>query len=286
MNVTLTQGTWTVDITSLLGCRQCNETLTDARIYNCDNCGTLFCEGCLDNLLTKDLPCSVCSCASMSRASRCKPLEKIVEMLPKRRCRHAGCEKYLNSTHSLQLHEENRCPRRPIFCRYCRQPVAMAEMVDHVNNLHHPQVGIFGDKLLFAICREPGEVWSCYRKVTMADGQGEEVVSFGVHVNFLAQPSPSMVAWVSQDDPPLRGTEGRYGFRLAISTTDGSGDLVSASGPCTPVFVNPEDDTFPMLYANEYVLQSARNRDHFVLQITVVKCRTCCSECSECVWGQ
>ena len=276
MNLTLTQGTWTRDITSLLCCRECKQTLTDGRIYNCKECGGLYCEACLDTFVTNEWPCSVCSSASMSRASRCKPLENIMKMLPKNRCRHAGCEVYLNNTHSLQLHEENRCPRRQLGCLYCQQPVAMAGLVDHVNTLHHPQVGIFGDKLQFAICREPGEVWSSYRKLTMSDGQGEEVVSFGLHVNFRAQPSPSMIAWVSQDEPPLRVTEGRYEFRLAITTTDGDGDVVAASGPCTPNFVNAEYDdmlcdTFPMLCANEYALRSARHLDlgYFVMQITV-----------------
>ena len=45
----------------------------------------------------------------------------------------------------------------------------MAALVDHVNNTHNQPVGIFGDKLKFAVGWEPGEVWTGYRKLTFSD---------------------------------------------------------------------------------------------------------------------
>ena len=150
----------------------------------------------------------------------------------------------------------------------------MAALVDHVNTTHNQPVGIFGDKLKFAVGWEPGEMWTGYRKVTFSDGPGEGVASFGLHVQFRGD---RMVAWVSQDCPPLRAKEGRYAFSLAMTAVDaGGGVLAAASGPCTPNFLKAEDDdndTFPMLYANEYVLRSARNVDlgYFVMQITVAQ---------------
>ena len=268
MNITLSQGEWTGDVTEFFGCRGCNQTLRDVEIYNC-KCGALFCKECLD--FFADTPCAVCAEECLSRASRCTPLENLLQMLPQRYCRHAGCAKSSSSLQALQSHEDN-CKRRPVACPTCHQEVPMAALVDHVNTTHNQPVGIFGDKLKFAVGWEPGEVWTGYRKVTFSDGPGEGVASFGLHVQFRGD---RMVAWVSQDCPPLRAKEGRYAFSLAMTAVDaGGGVLAAASGPCTPQFINGEDDdgAYPMLYANDYAIRSATNGfGYFEVAITVVE---------------
>ena len=272
MNITLSQGDWSRDVTEFFGCAGCNRTLRDMPIYNC-KCGALFCKDCLDYF--EETPCSVCGSECVSTASRCKPMENLLQLLPKRYCRHAGCAKSSSSLEALQWHEDNTCTRRPVACRTCNQEVPMAALVDHVNQTHNTPVGIFGDKLLFAIAWEPGEMWHGYRKVTFSDGPGEGVAAFGLHVHFRGD---RMVAWVSQDCPPLRVNEGKYAFSLAMTAVDGGSDvLAAASGPCTPNFINGEDydggdNAYPMLYANTYAMRSATNPlGYLELEITVVE---------------
>jgi len=127
---------WWESLKEEFECPVCLESMTEAPIFQCDNpLGHSVCSKCNKTLKKDGKKCPMCRSNLSNR--RNLPLEKMVEKLPKVKCKFEGCSFKKSDTEAgkktVKKHEKN-CQYRHIPCVYCDNKVPLKNIADHVTN--------------------------------------------------------------------------------------------------------------------------------------------------------
>jgi len=104
-----------------LECPVCLQTIKDPPVFLCAN-GHQLCYKCREPLKAEGKPCPVCQ--GELTDVRCRAVEKMLEKLPKTKCKHDGCTFSMANVQLVKSHEEKECSLRPVLCSICKQPIA------------------------------------------------------------------------------------------------------------------------------------------------------------------
>jgi len=122
---------WWENLKGDFECPVCLESMTDAPIFQCDNpLSHSICSKCNETLQKEEKKCPVCNANLGNR--RNLAMEKMVEKLPKVKCKLKGCSFEKSDGEAVKKHEEN-CEYRHVPCAKCDDKVPLVNIADHVN---------------------------------------------------------------------------------------------------------------------------------------------------------
>ena len=116
-----------------LECPVCLQTIKDPPVFLCTN-GHELCHRCREPLKAEGKPCPVCK--GQLTDTRNRAVEKILEELPKVKCKHEGCTFERSETQLVKGHEEKECRMKPVKCEVCLQLIPLSQIYDHILTNH------------------------------------------------------------------------------------------------------------------------------------------------------
>ena len=120
-------------VAEILECPVCLQTIKDPPVFLCTN-GHELCNKCREPLKAKGKLCPVCQGELLDVRNRA--VEKLLEKLPKKECKHQGCTFARCDTQVVKSHEEKESRMKPVKCKDCKQPIAWSQIYDHIVTIH------------------------------------------------------------------------------------------------------------------------------------------------------
>ena len=99
----------------ILQCPVCLETIKDPPVFLCEK-GHGLCYSCRDQIKAQGKPCPVCKGKLID--ARNWAVEKMLEKLPKTKCKYEGCTFSRSDTQLVKNHEEKCKQRQDCFFTY------------------------------------------------------------------------------------------------------------------------------------------------------------------------
>ena len=101
-------------------------------IYQCQN-GHCFCNGCHEPLQKEGKECPVCQ-GELIKA-RCLAVEKMLDKLPKIKCRYEDCQFKRAEVDVVHQHETH-CLFRLVECSVCKEGIPLSSIAGHLEVAH------------------------------------------------------------------------------------------------------------------------------------------------------
>jgi len=125
-------------VAEFLECPVCLKTIKDPPIYLCEK-GHGLCSTCREPLKAEDKPCPECR-GKLSDA-RNVALEKMLEKLPKIKCKYEGCTFERSDVELVRIHEDEDCKEKPVKCELCPESIALSKLYSHLEIKHGRKPG-------------------------------------------------------------------------------------------------------------------------------------------------
>jgi len=127
---------WVTELKDALECPVCLKTCLDPPIHQCEN-GHYFCGDCHEPLQNEGKGCPVCR-GQLIKA-RSLAVEKMLEKLPKIKCRYEDCQFKRADIDAVHQHETD-CLFRLVECSVCEKGIPLSRISDHLVLTHrkHP----------------------------------------------------------------------------------------------------------------------------------------------------
>ena len=147
-----------------LECPVCLKTIKDPPIYLCEK-GHGLCSACREPLKAEDKPCP--ECRGKLTDARNVALEKMLEKLPKIKCKYDGCTFERSDVELVRIHEDEDCKEKPVKCELCPESIVLSKLFSHLE-INHGKTP----------CRDTtlGSGWSLH---TFQDGLHKQVSLLG-----------------------------------------------------------------------------------------------------------
>ena len=134
-------------VAKYLTCPVCLRTIKDPPIYLCER-GHELCYTCRGTLKDQSKPCPVCR--GRLTDARSLAVEKMLEDLPKIKCKNKGCSFKRSDPQLVKRHEDEECREKQVECHFCLQPIALSKLFGHVDTQHeeslnYPRLGEWWD---------------------------------------------------------------------------------------------------------------------------------------------
>ena len=101
-------------------------------ILKCEN-GHCFCSNCYESLKKEGQECPVCR-GQLTKA-RCLAVEKMLEKLPKAKCRYEDCQFKRAEVEVVHQHETD-CLYRLVECGVCKEGIPLSSIAGHLEVAH------------------------------------------------------------------------------------------------------------------------------------------------------
>ena len=101
-------------------------------ILKCEN-GHCFCSNCYESLKKEGQECPVCR-GQLTKA-RCLAVEKMLEKLPKAKCRYEDCQFKRAEAEVVHRHETD-CLFRLVECGVCKEGIPLSSIAGHLEVAH------------------------------------------------------------------------------------------------------------------------------------------------------
>ena len=101
-------------------------------ILKCEN-GHCFCSNCYESLKKEGQECPVCR-GQLTKA-RCLAVEKMLEKLPKAKCRYEDCQFKRADVDVVHKHEID-CLFRLVECAHCQEGIPLSKLCEHIGMDH------------------------------------------------------------------------------------------------------------------------------------------------------
>jgi len=123
---------WMAELEDVLKCPVCLETFIDPPIYLCEN-GHCFCSTCHEPLKRGGKECPICR-GRLTNA-RNVTVEKMLEKLPKTKCRYEDCQFKRADVDVVHKHEID-CLFRLVECAHCQEGIPLSKLCEHIGMDH------------------------------------------------------------------------------------------------------------------------------------------------------
>jgi len=123
---------WVAQWEDILECPVCLKNFFDPPIFQCLN-GHCFCNTCHETLQKEGQDCPVCQ-GKLIKA-RCLAVEKMLDKLPKIKCRYEDCEFKRAEVDAVHQHETH-CLFRLVECSVCEEGIPLSRISDHLDLTH------------------------------------------------------------------------------------------------------------------------------------------------------
>merc|ERR1719300_1494402 len=123
---------WMADLEDILECPVCLKTLLDPPIHQCEN-GHCFCNSCHETLQRIGEDCPVCR--NRLTNARNLTVEKMLDKLPKIKCRYENCNFKRAWIDTVHQHETD-CLFRLVECSACEEGIPLSSISDHLETAH------------------------------------------------------------------------------------------------------------------------------------------------------
>ena len=120
-------------VAEFLECPVCLKTIKDPPIYLCEK-GHGLCSTCREPLKAEDKPCPVCRGKLID--ARNVALEKMLEKLPKIKCKYEGCTFERSDVELVRIHEDEDCKEKPVKCELCPESIVLSKLFSHLEINH------------------------------------------------------------------------------------------------------------------------------------------------------
>ena len=124
-------------VAKYLKCPVCLRTIKDPPIYLCER-GHELCCTCRGTLKDQSKPCPVCR--GRLTDVRSLAVEKMLEDLPKIKCKNKGCSFKRSDPQLVKRHEDEECREKLVECHYCLEPIALSKLFGHVDTQHEESI--------------------------------------------------------------------------------------------------------------------------------------------------
>ena len=112
----------------------CKEAIRDSLVFLCTN-GHEMCHTCRDRIKRDKKPCPVCM--GQLTNVRARALERFLDELPKKVCRHEGCTFARSDPQLVKKHEDQECSLKPVTCpKNCQELVPLSQVYNHLVTIH------------------------------------------------------------------------------------------------------------------------------------------------------
>jgi len=112
-----------------LECPVCRKTIQDPPVFQCEK-GHELCNPCREQIKAEGKPCPVCR--GKLTDTRALAVERMLEQMPKTKCKQDGCTFAKSNAQLVKDHEEKECKLRPVKCEHCKESVALSQLYDHL----------------------------------------------------------------------------------------------------------------------------------------------------------
>jgi len=258
---------WLAELEDVLECPVCLKTFLDPPIHQCEN-GHCFCNSCHEPLQKEGKDCPVCR-GRLTNA-RSLAFEKLLEKLPKIKCRYEDCQ-FKRADVDVVYQHEIGCLFRLVECGNCQDSIPMSKLYDHLSTDHNlPSLDrldqVFGTDVELKVGLDySGQVGLIYNNLTF-------------FVNFLSTQGSMQMFWISFCGGEKEAEEYEYTIKIVSSAGKKAGRafyLFTGTRECVSCEVSHEDmkKKKEALLINKTLLEKAvkdpkKNRFNIKIMIT------------------
>jgi len=260
-----------------LQCPVCRKTIQDPPVFQCEK-GHELCNPCRERIKAEGKPCPVCR--GKLTDTRAWAVEKILDKLPKTKCKQDGCAFARSNAQLVKDHEEKECKLRPVKCEHCKQSVALSQLFDHLVANHK--------KIPLKLAGLEVENFFSFElpvKMTWPIMQWPLRVNNGLEfvLNWRDFNTNLLMLWVSFVGTLKEAKEYKYSIKIISHTewkkTDRKKDLLSGERECNSCDLSHEDvkESGRSVFLNRALLEEAagdvndKDRPEFHLTLVIKK---------------
>jgi len=243
-------------VSEALECPVCLETIKDPPVFLCTN-GHELCHTCRERHKTEGKPCPVCK--GELTDTRARAVERMLEKLPKTRCKHKGCTFSRADAQVVKSHEEKECRLKPVKCDECRQQIALSQLYDH-KVANHKRVSYdfrFGVEAT-NWCASTYNPWSGHNYQCLLRDLDSDLKFF---MNWKCFDTNLAMFWISFAGTPVEAEEYDYTLKIRHPTErrEDRQYLFTGTRDCESCDVSHEDMKVKgsALFLNKALLESA-----------------------------
>jgi len=249
-------------IAETLDCPVCLKTIKDPPVFLCEE-GHELCNPCRQQLKDEGKACPVCR--SKLTETRARAVEKMLEKLPRTKCKRDGCDFARNDAQLVKDHEEKECKLRPVECGRCKQPVALSQLHRHLVTGHKlkptPFEGLEVEVALkTSLAITDSGIKDTHWPLAKTDN-GLEFFTYWKSYN-----KSLVMFWVSLAGTPkeAEGYEFSIKIRSGIESDNTTKDLLTGGRECNSCDLTHEDvmESGSALFLNRALLEKAAGNGH------------------------
>ena len=124
---------WMAELEDALECPVCLKTILDPPIHQCEN-GHCYCSSCHGPIKNEGEECPVCRGQLIN--GRNLMVAKMLEKLPKTKCRYEDCQ-FKRADVDVVYQHEIGCLFRLVECGNCQDGIAMSKLSDYLSTDHN-----------------------------------------------------------------------------------------------------------------------------------------------------
>ena len=220
-------------VAKYLKCPVCLRGIKDPPIYLCER-GHELCYTCRGTLKDQSKPCPVCRGRLID--ARNLAVEKMLEDLPKIKCKNKGCSFKRSDPLLVKRHEDEECREKKVECFFCLEPIALSKLFDHVDTQHDKSSGYpcLGERWDMDICiyREEGSL-----------ALGKVSQNLGFFFNWVNYDMNLAMFWISSCGRAKEAEKYEYKLMLnsSVDPNVAATNLVSAERECVSCEMSHEE---------------------------------------------
>jgi len=257
---------WVAELEDVLGCPVCLKTFLDPPIYQCEN-GHCFCSNCHESLKKEGQECPVCR-GQLTKA-RCLAVEKMLEKLPKAKCRYEDCQFKRAEVEVVHQHETD-CLFRLVECGVCKEGIPLSSIAGHLEVAHEIRTPLVLQEL------ETEESFTSSNSGLFDQQQPLKCDDLTFFVNQKHYNNDLMMFWISFCGSKKQAEEYEYTFKIESSADKKAGRekyLFYGSKQCVSCDVSHEDmmkEVEALLISKKLLRKAAEGNDEKKLEYTLM----------------
>jgi len=256
-----------------LECPVCRKTIQDPPVFQCEK-GHELCNPCREQIKAEGKPCPVCR--GKLTDTRALAVERMLEQMPKTKCKQDGCTFAKSNAQLVKEHEEKECKLRPVKCEHCKQSVALSQLHDHLAANHKipcPFTGLVAENKLKIDLS--ANVRTFFQWPLVRVNNDLEFILNGKYFN-----TNLLMLWVSFVGTQLEAKEYEYSIKIISGTelkNNGKIEYLFTGGrECNSCDLSHEDvkESGRSVFLNRALLEEAaadvNNKDRLEIHFTLV----------------
>ena len=203
---------WMAELEDTLECPICLKTILDPPIHQCEN-GHYYCSTCHGPIKNEGEECPVCRGQLVTGKNLM--VAKMLEKLPKTKCRYEDCQFERVEVGLVHQHETD-CLFRLVECADCEEGIPLTKLSDHILKVHGVEMKHekrSGVEYYFTLPIQ--EFWTSSLCHDQDPFKLDDQIFF---FNYLTEPGHAMF-WVSFCGSPKEAEEYEYSLKI-ISSAD------------------------------------------------------------------